>query len=190
MTFHLASTAAKQRRRIRTVITITAVIALVNIVIVNLVAIDPPRELIEVAAREDSLRRLLREEDSLPEHARALLGIFSRDDRAGVRQREHYRTLFEQVWNNDPRVCSLHHFIEKVNDADQHRSKNDCLLVYTFVVGAHGPGDTSKPTELVEDIFQTPVQEELSEHSLVVNKISNPYSEDVNLPDVTRLNIR
>lgn len=114
--------------------------------------------------------------------SRALVGIFSRDDAAGARQRQQYRTLLEDVWHDDPRTCSLPQFLERVSSS---LATNECLLIYTFVVGAHSTDDESMPSEIVQDT--TDSGETLA---LLVDKIVNPYSQDVNLPDVTRLNIR
>lgn len=79
--------------------------------------------------------------------------------------------------------------MKKVNNPHQPLNHNDCLFIYTFVIGAYKSEDTSRPTEIVED-FGTPVGETVPKPVLVVDKVALPYSDDVNRPDVTRLNIR
>lgn len=135
------------------------------------------------------LRRELREKVPVIKCPRALVGIFSRDDAAGAIQRQQYRKMFETVWNNDPRICSLPRFMEKVNNPRKSLNQDDCLLIYTFVIGAYKANDTSRPTEIVED-FATPMDESIPKTVFVVDKVTRPYSADVNRPDVTRLNIR
>ncbi len=172
------------------IMTFMMIMAIFNLAVVHKVStITNNRSNIPARLRGEIWQRGLREEESTIAHPRALLGIFSRDDDKGYKQRQHYRTIFETVWNDDPRVCSLPRFWEKVNGPNKPLHQNDCLLVYTFVIGAHSRNDTTKPTEIVEDfrtLYDEPEQKEL----FVVDKISNPYSEDVNRSDVTRLNIR
>ena len=124
---------------------------------------------------------------------RVLLGIFTRDDAAGAKQRQYYRTLFQGIWKDDPRICRLPDFQKRVSSTTPSKSREssseECLLIYTFVVGAHNARDKSVPTEIVEDLLALPSTKK-DERPLLVDKIARPYSNDINLPDVTRLNIR
>ena len=105
---------------------------------------------------------------------RTLVGIFSRDDEAGATQRGLYRRIIEE---KKIQICSLPQFWKR-----RKRLRNqECQLVYTFVVGAHRSEDTTIPTE----IHFTEQKREI-----LVDRIPSPFSSDVNLPDVTRLNIR
>lgn len=121
--------------------------------------------------------------------ARTFLGIFSRDDEAGAKQRQHYRTIFEDSsWKDDPRVCSLPYFKEQISSAASQGATlrpDDCLLIYTFVVGAYPSSDKGASTEIVVDLLA-----KSEETPVLVDQIANPFSKDVNRPDVTRLNIR
>ena len=113
------------------------------------------------------------------EAPRTLVGIFSRDDEAGATQRGLYRRIIEEKKSrsNEIQICSLPQFWKR-----RKRLRNqECQLVYTFVVGAHRPDDTTIPTE----IHFTEQKREI-----LVDRIPSPFSSDVNLPDVTRLNIR
>ena len=110
---------------------------------------------------------------------RTLVGIFSRDDEAGAIQRQHYRHAIEKKKSksNGRQICSLPQFWKR----RKRLRDQECMLVYTFVVGAHRPDDTAVPTEI--DFTE-------QKREIVVDQIPNPLSSDVNLPDVTRLNIR
>jgi hypothetical protein len=125
---------------------------------------------------------------SATRQARTFLGIFSRDDEMGAKQRQYYRTIFQDIRKDDPRICSLPHFRERIQSAATLQP-DDCLLVYTFVVGAHSSNDKNVPAQIVEDSFGKP-NEAKEKTILLVDQIVNPHSKDVNRPDVTRLNIR
>lgn len=137
------------------------------------------------ALRRDYLfRRELMETHKAPttesRYPRTLVGIFSRDDEAGAQQRLHYRHIMESR-SNDPRICNIPQFRER----QKRLQGDDCMLVYTFVIGAHSPHDTSFPTEIA-DIRSI----ERKNKTVLVDHIPSPNSGDVNLPDVTRLDIR
>jgi hypothetical protein len=155
-----------------------------SVTLLNLVMIrtDVLLNIIQDTNRIDSFRRReLTEMAQTPtadmKVPRSLIGIFSRDDEAGAKQRQHYREMIQNR-SNDTRICSLPQFRER----QKGLQLDECMVVYTFVVGAHRPDDTTVPTEIVDN--------RLTEHKILVDHIPSPYSSDVNLPDVTRLNIR
>lgn len=113
-------------------------------------------------------------------YARTLVGIFSRDDAAGSKQRQHYRSVLEGRSKKDVRICTVAQFLGR-QDSLQPK---DCLLVYTFVVGAHAKDEDEFPPEIPNLRFGE------QETDVVVNQIASSMFNDVNLPDVTRLNIR
>ena len=108
-----------------------------------------------------------------------LVGIFTADFQNDREYRSRHRKLFT-LWN-DPRVCSLGEFEQKVKTG-----MNACELIYTFVVGANPAG----PTEWME----TDEEEDGRRHNnpiLVTDGIdSNFTAPDLMKRDVTRMNIR
>ncbi len=131
------------------------------------------RELMEAPQKQDTYTYIT------TKAPRTLVGIFSRDDEAGATQRQQYRRAIEKKKSesNGRQICSLPQFWKR----RKRLRDQECMLVYTFVVGAHRPEDSTVPTEIA---FTEQKRE------IVVDHISNPLSSDVNLPDVTRLNIR
>jgi len=129
--------------------------------------------------------------DDVKKFPRTLVGIFSRDDADGVRQRKHYRTMIFEMTKeggsglNHTRICSLPQFWNKTQKGRQRLEQDECILVYTFVIGAHPNATTSSSTTIPTEINVTKPTDKI-----VMEHIVNPYSDDVNLPDVTRLNIR
>lgn len=103
-------------------------------------------------------------------YPKMLIGVFSSDTFNDCTHRKRHRELFS-IWN-DRRTCSLPEY--RSGDEDL---KEACQVIYTFVVGA---GDkATAPTEIVDDSVD-----------LLVDRIENPYREDINDADVTRLNIK
>ena len=103
-------------------------------------------------------------------YPKMLIGVFSSDTFNDCTHRKRHRELFS-IWD-DRRTCSLPEY--RSGDEDL---KEACQVIYTFVVGA---GDkATAPTEIVDDSVD-----------LLVDRIENPYREDINDADVTRLNIK
>jgi hypothetical protein len=100
---------------------------------------------------------------------RILVGILTADFPNDFSYRMRHRKLFE-LWD-DPRVCSLPDF-----KARPLPERYECELIYTFVLGGN-PNATS--TELVDD-----------SRPMEVTKPIASTTQDINLPDMTLLNIR
>jgi hypothetical protein len=107
-------------------------------------------------------------------YPKMLMGIFSSDSYNDSSYRKRHRTLLQVIWK-DPRTCTLAEYRKRPEIRDQ------CELIYTFIVG--GSQNPEAPTERYED------RPEIG-RPLVLDRMPNPTREDINVDDVTILNIR
>ncbi len=110
-------------------------------------------------------------------NSRILMGIFTTDSMFDATHRKWHRNFFNNVWK-DERTCTLDQFRQSKDISFQQ----NCELVLTFVAGANQ--DPNAPTERLRD---TDTPESPIEYPGLYNK---PVRDDINLPDVTRLNVR
>jgi hypothetical protein len=124
------------------------------------------------------LERNRKQQQQLPKSSRVLWGIFSSDSVQDELYRSKFRHLFGLHYVTErgygsPRVCSLSNFLKH-----QHE---DCQLIYTFVVGRGGP---DAPTRLRSPDFAS------STDMIVSKPVSDPVAPDLNLDDMTLLNLK
>lgn len=126
----------------------------------------------------DEGRRLQTNDDHVQRlrHPRILFGIFSSDSDFDASHRLWHRQLIG-IWN-DERVCSLDKFRFSSNNTS---FRQKCEVLYTFVVGAHS--DPNVPMERLEDT-------DTADNPIEFQGKIQSSAKDINLPDVTLLNIR
>ena len=111
--------------------------------------------------------RLKLENDKPREEARTIMGIFC------TKEDFEYRQIFRELFDAHPNVCN-------VDTALLGKKKDDCKLVYTFVIG--GNNDPNAPTKIYQNTS-------IHNITLSLSQCNTCTDADKNYNDMTILNI-
>lgn len=127
------------------------------------------------SVNESGNGRTLNDGDKPPlRYSKTLMGIFTSDSYNDSSYRKRHRTLLQMIWK-DPRTCTLAEYRRRPDIRDR------CELIYTFIIG--GSQNPEAPTERYENRPEVDLP-------IVLDRMANPSRDDINVDDVTILNIR